>query len=516
MKHLLMATMVVCVTGCTTFTKGVDPENKEQVKGIDRHSAFPAVRRDAFEWVNFLEMIDPTGRARSGDYKKLWDDTLKNGDVRRDSSGSSAISYGARYDLVLSWFRETKEISPEDKKRRRDAIQERIMSVSTSRCNVFKTFLRRDQSDTNFLLGGLTTVSAVLGAVLQGVNASRNLAGTAGIFSGLRSEYNQSYYSNLAAHVIVKGIEVRQESVYKRIQTEGQSKGIDAYPLEAAIKDAIYFDGLCSVVAGLDQAAASVDATREPGIEAAMRTVLRARLLQEAVNTPRDKLTPDEIDKFAASGSRLGMSLVGSARSEPAPPGVDIDLYAAADLSIGRLTAAMETAAKDLDRSALGKKKTLLAKLIEDKSINADGEKALTALSPVDGELTKLYKTLLDKEIVSALGLTTNQCFIKHAAAALKDRTAATEALAKAGKDVSALEEAQHMLKLATRRLQDAHDNLRRLEQLVSTDVLNAKNAIQASIDKATMPANSKDWSSLLATAKTPIQATAATNYACK
>ena len=73
------------------------------------------------------------------------------------------------------------------------------------------------------------------------------------------------------------------------------TNNLQAYPLEAAVKDAVFMDGLCSVVTGLDQAAASVDATNEPGLDAATRTLLRARLAKEALDLPRDQLLKPEM-----------------------------------------------------------------------------------------------------------------------------------------------------------------------------------------------------------------------------
>ena len=191
------------IGGCTTIgSQLADPERTEQVTGIDKHSSYPAVRRSYFEKINLIELVDPETRAAAA-FKTAWDA------AERDADAVNA--FGAKYDLVLAWFRQRTDISDDQKRRLRNGIQERMLSVSMSRCNVFKTFLRRDQANQNFLLGSLTTASGVLGAILQGANASRNLAGAAGLFSGIRSEYNQAYYSNLAAHVIVKGIEARQE-----------------------------------------------------------------------------------------------------------------------------------------------------------------------------------------------------------------------------------------------------------------------------------------------------------------
>ena len=149
-----------------------------------------------------------------------------------------------------------------------------------SRCNVFKTYLRRQQSDVNFGLGLATTAAGVLGAVLPGVRASRNLAGAAGFLSGAQAEYNADYYSNLAAHVIVQGIELHQNRLLHQIISERQSRSITEYSMEAAIRDAIAFDGTCSTVVGLLEAADSIKEASNPGLATAipaMTAVLAAK-----------------------------------------------------------------------------------------------------------------------------------------------------------------------------------------------------------------------------------------------
>ena len=250
-------------------------EASEQITGVDRHSSFPALRRVYFEQVNLIEMIDP-GRRAEAMYATAW---LHDG-----SDGSGGKAWGRRYDLVLNWFRNDTAASALQKQAHRNSVQDKILAVATSRCNVFKTFLRRQQSDVNFLLGSATTAAGVLGAVLPGVNASRNLAGLAGLFSGVQAEFNSTYYSNLAAHVIAQGIELRQARLQRELVQARQSLGIDAYSMEAAINDAIVMDGSCSTVVGLLEAADSIKESNNPGLARAAEIMAGVRAMNEIAN----------------------------------------------------------------------------------------------------------------------------------------------------------------------------------------------------------------------------------------
>lgn len=272
---VIVATVFVAwaVGGCAQLSAVTDDGHRrevvEQFSRVDQHSSFPAMSRANFEQVNLIELIDPRGEAEAA-FKNQWP--------------ADKEKIGVKYDLVLAWFRES-SASPEDKRRHRDSVQDKILAVSTSRCNVFKTYLRRQQTDVNFLLGSASTISGVLGAVLSGVNSSRNLAGAAGLFSGLRAEYNQAYYSNLAAHVITQGIELQRAKLTKELLERRARLGISEYGMEGAIQDAIYIDGTCSTVAGLTQAQESIKEIQDPGLTLATQAIIRARAMQELNNS---------------------------------------------------------------------------------------------------------------------------------------------------------------------------------------------------------------------------------------
>jgi hypothetical protein len=129
-------------------------------------------------------------------------------------------------------------------------------------------------------------VAGVLGGLLPGGNASRNLAGTAGILSGINAEYNSEYYSNLAAHVIVQGIEIHQNRLQQELLSKRQSLSVAEYSMEGAIKDAIAFDGTCSTVVGLTEAAESIRQNNEPSFATAARFIAASKALSTIEKTP--------------------------------------------------------------------------------------------------------------------------------------------------------------------------------------------------------------------------------------
>lgn len=306
-KIVLVVASATIVSGCAQLHAVTDEdhikETKEQFSRVDQHSSYPAMRRGTFEQVNLLELIDPQGNSQTDKYNHIWN---------HQNAGSS---HGQKYDQVLSWFGRQPDVG-DWKRLRRNSVQDKILAVSTSRCNVFKTYLRRQQVDVNFTLGSLTTAAGVLGAVLPGVTASRNLAGAAGFFSGLRSEYNQSYYSNLAAHVIVQGIELRQNRLKKELLETRQGKSVEEYSMEAAINDAIVIDGNCSTVSGLIEAQEAIREVESPGLKTAARVIAGNAALRELSQaSSSDLLNNGRLEKLVAiAGADVPSMLVSSTK----------------------------------------------------------------------------------------------------------------------------------------------------------------------------------------------------------
>lgn len=164
-----------------------------------------------------------------------------------------------------------KIIKDKDKKeqaRLRNQVQERILAASNQRCGEYKNFLKQFDSESNIILGGLATAIGGAGAIFKAADTARALSGIAAIFSGWRAEANAAYFNNLTIQVISKGIEGRRKEVYEEIlkNRENGLKDYKDYPVQRAVGDAAVYHYNCSLIAGLEHAAQSVERDQNPGL----------------------------------------------------------------------------------------------------------------------------------------------------------------------------------------------------------------------------------------------------------
>ena len=269
-SRLIAVAAAVTLVGCSAFpTKDsdADPEAIDQTRKVDIHAPFPVLYRDGIEQVKLVELL--AGASEGGNIRKMKSD--KEDPV-------NGISWSTKYDLAFAAFYKRLEGEVVAQKLERNRIQERILAASDQRCRVFKVALQRDQARSNFWLGTLATLSGAAGGVVEAATGARILSATAGLLSGVRAEYNQDFYANLLFAVITKGIEERRREAYQEIQRNGQTKAIAAYPVEAAVKDAILYDSLCNTGVGLQQAQDSIRLAADPGIDAMNRYLIKANL----------------------------------------------------------------------------------------------------------------------------------------------------------------------------------------------------------------------------------------------
>ena len=146
----------------------------------------------------------------------------------------------------------------------RNQVQERILAASNQACAEFKRELKALDARVNFIFGSLTTAVAGAGAIFTG-GTSQALSGVAGIISGVRAEFNQDYFQMLTIQVITDGLGKKRQEIYTKILNDRKGN-LTEYPVERAIKDAIFYHDNCSLVAGLEQAALSIERAANPGI----------------------------------------------------------------------------------------------------------------------------------------------------------------------------------------------------------------------------------------------------------
>ncbi len=434
-------------------------EASEQVTGVDKHSSFPALSRRTFEQINLIEMVDPQGRSRA------------HAAIAQPGSTTEAPSLGVRYDLALAWFRSTPEISKADKKLWRNGVQDKMLAVSTSRCNVFKTYLRRQQSDVNFALGSATTAAGAVGAIVKGAQDSRILAGIAGLLSGVQAEYNSAYYSNLAAHVIAQGIELKQARLQKELVSARQDLSIDAYSMEAAVNDAIVIDGTCSTVAGLLEAADSIKEASNPGLARAAEVMASVRVMNEIANT-------DKVSELAESGRLAKMLRASAINSSPL-----VVTAAKPDLgtvSLQSLVAASQAPAR------IGNEKAAVLARAETSYKLAQGKLSSDNKATVDlsGDITKSLGAAIDTAIAD---LPVGKC---------------TAALSNA--PASDLAGAEHHLRMVTQGDEAARIKAELAVQTARAAALAASQRVQLLVDWLTTESDRalRTWSPKFGTAK--------------
>lgn len=147
----------------------------------------------------------------------------------------------------------------------RNTIQDRILAASEQRCSAYKKYLRHLDGSESFAFGALATILGGAGAIVTSASGARALAGSAGIMSGLSAEAKAQIFDNLATSVIAPGIDKARHDIVQDIMTK-RCHSVATYTLELAIRDAVYFHGACTMDAGINAAAATLQATKDPGL----------------------------------------------------------------------------------------------------------------------------------------------------------------------------------------------------------------------------------------------------------
>jgi hypothetical protein len=180
----------------------------------------------------------------------------------------AALTHGDASGLGLKGNEFAKEFDtrlrnyPNDSKLERNRIQNRLIMASNELCENYKVLLKKKQSRFNFWSGAAATLFGAAGSIATGAEGPQILAALSGATSGVRAEYNEQYFSDLAAHVITKGIAARRKEIQSAIEL-GQQKETSDYTIELAIADAIVYHGACSLVGGLEQADSTLSKFRE-------------------------------------------------------------------------------------------------------------------------------------------------------------------------------------------------------------------------------------------------------------
>ena len=206
----------------------------------------------------------------------------------------------------------------------RNRVQGRLLQASEQRCGQHIEFIRQWDAETNFTFGALTTALAGAGAIVTGVTPARILSGTAAIFSGMRDEWRQAFFANMATHVIIPGIRsVRGELLQKMIGKREQA--LVNYTLEDAVQEALLYHAHCNIISGITHAGESITLVDNPGIKGFKSTLVEAkdmaRILKEVVDS-----TAPVLKTAAVNGTSLVLTYDETLnRTTPATTAFTID-----------------------------------------------------------------------------------------------------------------------------------------------------------------------------------------------
>lgn len=273
----------------------------------------------------------------------------------------------------------------------RNQIQDEILRASEQRCNVYKGYIRRTQSSSNFVFGSLATLLGGLGAIFTDATVARSLAGSAGIVSGINAEYQQAYFSNLATEVIVDGIETRRKRIRNEIAVMQQSHDLSTYTVQAAVLDAVRFHGACTIVEGLREASQSIKTVQNPGmneIKNSLRDFAEARKMIDQIQKGED------LSSAAATVTTAGSALPGA-----------LGMDGSGALILGDYPGSLNSPAIAISRARAGALRVRgsmieaiadkKAEFAEDSKVTkADGEKVAAALKALQEELEKAHQRL--------------------------------------------------------------------------------------------------------------------------
>ena len=157
----------------------------------------------------------------------------------------------------------------------RNLFQDYVMALSDQRCGAYKRQILDRRASWHLFFGGWATVLGGAGAVFSPESTAKALSAASAVLSGVRSEYDQAYFSNLATEVITAGIDQRRLDIRNEIASsrEEAATSTSDYTVGAALRDALRYHASCSAVSGLEVAKDSISLNEDPGLEGFNRSL---------------------------------------------------------------------------------------------------------------------------------------------------------------------------------------------------------------------------------------------------
>ncbi len=305
---LYLRSFIACgalaLSGCAILDQDIRAD-------ADKTAAFPLTERVEVERLDLAQLINDEANLNCD---------MPGRSLSALEPGANPHFSGYRLDKALGCFNRAVLANPA---LTRNQIQERMLAASEQRCADFKALLQRKQSNMSFVTGLATAAFAAAGSITTSVEGARTLAGLSGLSSATGAEYNQAFFSNLASHVIIAGINLHRTRIYEQIISQGQIRPIDQYTLQGAIKDAFKYHAACSIMTGLNEAQQAIKTVENPGLGILQRATIKNKFLQ-ALNGATPNEVPQVLEKWkdiAQSDTWLaGIPLVNMSVSTPPAP----------------------------------------------------------------------------------------------------------------------------------------------------------------------------------------------------
>lgn len=132
----------------------------------------------------------------------------------------------------------------------RNRVCEYMIYLSDQICGKHKAEIYANAAALQTGFSGLGTILGGLGAIVTGETATRALAGSAGIASGLGSNINENIYGNFLAPAIVAQIDRQRDAKLLEIRSL-ETKPLAQYPFDAMVRDVNAYHESCSFYAGV-------------------------------------------------------------------------------------------------------------------------------------------------------------------------------------------------------------------------------------------------------------------------
>jgi hypothetical protein len=187
----------------------------------------------------------------------------------------------------------------------RNRIQDYLIASSNEQCRIYQGKLRTAAAEPNFWLGVGTTAFGGAGAITRSIEGAKILSGMAAILSGTRAEFNQEFFANQTADVLIGSINSARKEVLTAIAASRGSAGtepVEKYTIERSLADAIDYHSKCSIASALQHAGKALAEYDDIGYRRFNEFVARAELSRASISA---NALVSTADWAALLGSRI-------------------------------------------------------------------------------------------------------------------------------------------------------------------------------------------------------------------